>query len=64
MIGGQDEDSCGKSGLGETPQGAKATRRLTSRPRKAKSCTEINSGVTSEHTRSFIHFVRLEIILI
>ncbi|MDR7242707.1 hypothetical protein [Priestia megaterium] len=20
MIGGQDEDSCGKSGLGETPQ--------------------------------------------
>ncbi|MBZ6486677.1 hypothetical protein ACFW1J_08710 [Priestia aryabhattai] len=34
MIGGQDEDSCGKSGTGETPQ-------------KAKSCTEINSGVTS-----------------
>ncbi|MBT2254027.1 hypothetical protein [Priestia megaterium] len=34
MIGGQDEDSCGKSGIGETPQ-------------KAKSCTEINSGVKS-----------------
>ncbi|MCM3794957.1 MULTISPECIES: hypothetical protein [Priestia] len=35
MIGGQDEDSCGKSGIGETPQ-------------KAKSCTEINSGVSSD----------------
>ncbi|WP_192885628.1 hypothetical protein [Priestia megaterium] len=34
MIGEQGEDSCGKSGIGETPQ-------------KAKSCTEINSGVTS-----------------
>ncbi|MDR7243004.1 hypothetical protein [Priestia megaterium] len=34
MIGRQGEDSCGKSGIGETPQ-------------KAKSCTEINSGVTS-----------------
>ncbi|WP_411303979.1 hypothetical protein [Priestia aryabhattai] len=33
MIGGQGEDSCGK--------------RLTDRPRKAKPCTEINSGVTS-----------------
>ncbi|MBY0061508.1 MULTISPECIES: hypothetical protein [Priestia] len=31
MIGGQGEDSCG----------------LTGRPRKAKPCTEINSGVTS-----------------
>ncbi|MDR7243038.1 hypothetical protein [Priestia megaterium] len=31
MIGGQGEDSW----------------RLTGRPRKAKSCTEINSGVTS-----------------
>ncbi|WP_192885541.1 hypothetical protein [Priestia megaterium] len=48
MIGGQGEDSCGKNGIGETPAaGAYATRRLTGRPRKAKSCTEINSGVTS-----------------
>ncbi|MEC1069224.1 hypothetical protein [Priestia megaterium] len=23
MIGGQDEDSCGKSGIGETPQARK-----------------------------------------
>ncbi|WP_411304587.1 hypothetical protein [Priestia aryabhattai] len=34
MIRGQDEDSCGKSGTGETPQ-------------KAKPCTEINCGVSS-----------------
>ncbi|WP_460113686.1 hypothetical protein [Priestia megaterium] len=34
MIGGQGEDSCGKSGTDETPQ-------------KAKSCTEINCGVIS-----------------
>ncbi|AEN90441.1 hypothetical protein BMWSH_3559 [Priestia megaterium WSH-002] len=47
MIGGQDEDSCGESGTGETPQGAYATRRLSGRQRKAKSCTEINCGVTS-----------------
>ncbi|MDR7241130.1 MULTISPECIES: hypothetical protein [Priestia] len=33
MIEGQGEDSCEK--------------RLTDRPRKAKSCTEINSGATS-----------------
>ncbi|WP_192885533.1 hypothetical protein [Priestia megaterium] len=35
MIGGQGEDSCGKSEIGETPQ-------------KAKACTEINSSVTSD----------------
>ncbi|MFL0493342.1 hypothetical protein [Priestia megaterium] len=29
------------------PAGAQATRRLIGRPRKAKPCTEINSGVTS-----------------
>jgi len=27
------------------PAGAKATRRLSGRPRKAKPCTEINCGV-------------------
>ncbi|MED4254708.1 hypothetical protein P4689_19130 [Priestia megaterium] len=36
MIGGQDEDSCGKSGTSETPQ---------ERPRKAKSCTEIHNAL-------------------
>ncbi|MFP7734986.1 hypothetical protein ACLHDF_16515 [Priestia aryabhattai] len=56
MIGGQGEDSCGKSGIGETLQERKPTRRLIGRPRKAKPCTEINSGVT---IRSFILYVRL-----
>ncbi|MGI1797518.1 hypothetical protein ACRPLQ_03580 [Priestia sp. TRN 1309] len=48
MIGGQGGDSCGRSGIGETPPaGAEATRRLSGRPRKAKPCTEINSGIIS-----------------
>ncbi|OAT85660.1 hypothetical protein A6P54_18275 [Bacillus sp. MKU004] len=42
MIGVEDEDSCGKSGAGETPQAK--PRRLHARPRKAKSSTEINCG--------------------
>src|SRR5699024_9759489 len=33
------EDSCGRKGLGETPQ-CVSTRRLTSRPRKAKYISE------------------------
>ncbi|MBX4161096.1 MULTISPECIES: hypothetical protein [Priestia] len=45
MIGGQDEDFCGKSGIGETPQ--ELSDRLTGRPRKAKSCMEINRDGTS-----------------
>ncbi|MGG4382256.1 hypothetical protein ABEX08_09495 [Priestia megaterium] len=44
MIGGQGEDSCGKSGLDEACRSL-ATRRLIARPRKAKPCTDINSGV-------------------
>ncbi|MED4025195.1 hypothetical protein P4672_02940 [Priestia megaterium] len=50
MIGGQGEDSCGKSGTGETPQ-------------KAKSCTEINSGgVTSgsAHVSHLLFVFRLD----
>jgi hypothetical protein len=43
LIGVQDEDSCGKSSLCETPEAQ--PRRLTGYPRKAKSCTEINSGI-------------------
>ncbi|MGB3566993.1 MAG: hypothetical protein WBA30_07545 [Priestia megaterium] len=34
MIGGQDEDSCGKSGTGETPQ--EHTRRGGSPPARGK----------------------------
>jgi hypothetical protein len=40
-----EDADCGKSVLGETPQELYATRRLTNRPRKAKSSTEINSGI-------------------
>ncbi|MEW4265912.1 hypothetical protein Q0N30_19690 [Priestia megaterium] len=47
MIGGQGEDSCGKSGTGETPQERKRRGGSAGRPRKAKPCTEINRGVTS-----------------
>jgi hypothetical protein len=39
----QDEYSCGKR---ET--GSAATRRLTVRPRKAKSCMEIKSGLEGD----------------
>ncbi|MEJ9304743.1 hypothetical protein ABEW33_08870 [Priestia megaterium] len=41
MIGGQDENSCGKSGVGETPQegtrrgGSAASRRKRSLARKS-----------------------------
>ncbi|MBY0062554.1 MULTISPECIES: hypothetical protein [Priestia] len=48
MIGVQGADSCGESGIGETPQERK--RRggsAAGRPRKAKPCTEINRGVAS-----------------
>ena len=52
--------SCGLKGKTKTPAGkAYATRRLIDRPQKAKSCTEIHSGVTSNPTSSFITFVRL-----
>ncbi|WP_461672399.1 hypothetical protein [Priestia megaterium] len=56
--GRQGVESCGKSGRDETPAGAQATRRLIGRPRKAKPCTEINSGVTSspEHLSNLIVF--------
>jgi hypothetical protein len=43
LIGVEDEDSCGKSEARETPQAK--PRRLHARPRKAKSSTEIKSGV-------------------
>ncbi|WP_192885532.1 hypothetical protein [Priestia megaterium] len=35
-------------GKAKTPAGAEATSRISGRPRKAKSCTEIDSGVTSD----------------
>ncbi|WP_176550176.1 hypothetical protein [Priestia megaterium] len=46
MIGGQDEDSCGKRGTGETHRSVVCDEEAQ-RPRKANSCTEINCRVTS-----------------
>ncbi|MCM3182670.1 hypothetical protein ABIC37_001553 [Priestia megaterium] len=46
MTGGQGEDSCGKSGLDETPQ-EPSDEKAHGRPLKAKPCTGINSGVKS-----------------
>ncbi|MDE8675504.1 hypothetical protein [Priestia sp. SB1] len=37
--------------------GGQATRRLSGRPRKAKSCTEINCGVISSPAHVFYLFV-------
>ncbi|MCM3770532.1 MULTISPECIES: hypothetical protein [Priestia] len=59
MIGGQGEDSCGKSGIGETPQerkrrgGSSAARGKRSLARKSTAVLKVI------HTSSFIPFVRL-----
>ncbi|MCM3017119.1 hypothetical protein [Priestia megaterium] len=49
MTGGQGEDSCGKSGLDETPQ-EPSDEKAHGRPLKAKPCTGINSSVISERS--------------
>ncbi|MEI2359955.1 hypothetical protein ACFX4Y_02000 [Priestia sp. YIM B13446] len=46
MIGGQGEDSCGKSRLDETPQ-EPSGEKAHGRPLKAKPRTGISSGVKS-----------------
>ncbi|MCM3195190.1 hypothetical protein [Priestia megaterium] len=59
MIGAQDEDSCGKSGTGETPQerkqrgGSPAAR---GKRRLARKSTAVSQAT---HTSSFTPFVRL-----
>ncbi|MFS0902204.1 hypothetical protein AB3N02_03930 [Priestia aryabhattai] len=59
MIGGQGEDSCGKSGIGETPQerkrrgGSSAARGKRSLARKSTAVLKVI------HTSSCIPFVRL-----
>ncbi|WP_238159207.1 hypothetical protein [Priestia megaterium] len=59
MIGGQDEDSCGESGTGETPQerkqrgGSPAAR---GKRRLARKSTAVSQAI---HTSSFILLVRL-----
>ncbi|WP_260620846.1 hypothetical protein [Priestia aryabhattai] len=59
MIGGQDEDSCGKSGIDETPQEHK--RQEDSAAARGKQSLAGNSTAVSQaiRTSSFILFVRL-----
>ncbi|MED3898163.1 hypothetical protein P4797_24805 [Priestia aryabhattai] len=71
MIGGQDEDSCGKSGLGETPQertrrgGSPAARGKRSLARKSAAVSQavqlispICSSLTGISMPSLNHFKR------
>ncbi|WP_176550143.1 hypothetical protein [Priestia megaterium] len=64
MIGGQGEDSCEKSGTGETPQ--KRKRRGGSPAARGKRSLARKSTAVSQviHTSSFILFVRLSMELI
>ncbi|XIG94511.1 hypothetical protein C1N86_23395 [Priestia aryabhattai] len=59
MIGGQDEDSCGKSGRGETPQERK--RRGGSPAGRGKRSLARKSTAVSQATPAslFISFVSL-----
>ncbi|WP_129709033.1 hypothetical protein [Priestia megaterium] len=59
MIGGQGEDSCGKSGRDETPQ--KRKRRGGSAAARGKRSHARKSTVVYQtpHTKSFIPFVHL-----
>nr|WP_192885613.1 hypothetical protein [Priestia megaterium] len=57
MIGGQGEDSCGKSGTGETPQ--KRKRRGGSPVARGKRSLARKSTAVSQAFSSCIPFVRL-----
>ncbi|MFL0472528.1 hypothetical protein ACH0CI_11145 [Priestia sp. 179-F W1.4 NHS] len=64
MIGGQGEDSCGKSGTGETPQerkrrgGSAADRGKRSLARKSTAASQaIHLMYTSCSSLDWIHFV-------
>ncbi|MGG3192617.1 hypothetical protein [Priestia aryabhattai] len=54
MIGGQDEDSCGKSGTGETPQESK--RRGGSPPARGKRSLAWKSTAASKAVQ-FIYLI-------
>ncbi|WP_258006072.1 hypothetical protein [Priestia megaterium] len=59
MIGGQDEDSCGKSGTGETPQ--ERMRRGGSAAARGKRSLARKSTAVSRAVQLCIPFVRLSI---
>ncbi|PXY53734.1 hypothetical protein CIT14_12035 [Virgibacillus profundi] len=50
------EDSCGRKGIGETPQ-VRSTRRLTSRPRKAK-CVSVAMDLAHIIIKSYVAVYR------
>ncbi|MGG0583698.1 MULTISPECIES: hypothetical protein [Priestia] len=59
MIGAQDQDSCGKSGTGETPQERKqrgGSPAVRGKRRLARKSTAVSQAI---HTSSFTPFVRL-----
>ncbi|MEI4525044.1 hypothetical protein [Priestia megaterium] len=57
MIGGQDEDSCGKSGTGEAPQEHK--RRGGSPPARGKRSLAWKSPAVSQAAQLILSFVCL-----
>ncbi|MED4289958.1 hypothetical protein P4678_02205 [Priestia megaterium] len=59
MIGGQDEDSCGKSGTGETPQERKRRGGSAAACGKRSLARKSTAVLKVIHTNSFIPFVRL-----
>ncbi|QTL48271.1 MULTISPECIES: hypothetical protein [Priestia] len=59
MIGGQGEDSCGKSGRDETPQERKRRGGLAAVRGKRSLARKSTAVSQALHTSSFIPFVRL-----
>ncbi|WP_229754442.1 hypothetical protein [Priestia megaterium] len=58
MIGGQDEDSCGISGRGETPQERKRRGGSSAAPGKRSLARKSTAMEQAIHTSSCIPFVR------
>ncbi|MDR7243290.1 MULTISPECIES: hypothetical protein [Priestia] len=58
MIGGQGEDSCGKSGIGETPQERKRRGGSPAARGKRSLARKLTAMSQAIHTRAFIPFVR------
>ncbi|MCM3151934.1 hypothetical protein [Priestia megaterium] len=59
MIGGQGEDSCGKSGTGETPQKRKPREGLPAARGKRSLARKSTAVSRAIHMSLLIQFVRL-----
>ncbi|MCP1448000.1 hypothetical protein [Priestia megaterium] len=64
MIGGKGEDSCGKSGTGETPQKRKRRGDSPAARGKRSLARKLTAVSQAIHMSSFILFVRLSMGLI